>query len=66
MPREFLPQRRKREARTRSELFPRGERGVVIHAPPGLVAERRLVKRELRELAMDGINNEDAKALSTE
>lgn len=66
MPLEHLPQRRNREPRTRAELFPRGERGVVIHRPPGLVAGRRAVKRELRELAMDGINNEAAKALSTE
>jgi hypothetical protein len=58
MPREFLPQQRKREPQTRAEMFPRGERGVVTHGKCGMgsaecgVPERRQVKRTLRELAL--------------
>jgi len=69
--REFLPERRKREARGRAELFPRGERGVVTYGDCGLrsaergmrsaergVAERRAVKRELREMVSGGVRRE--------
>lgn len=72
MPRAFLPLRRKREARSKAELFPRTQEQVVARPPcdrmmrRSEVVDRRLVKRELRGLALNGINSERAKALSTE
>lgn len=57
MPREFLPQGHKRERRENAERFPRTETRVVAGPCRDRmlrrqdVFDRRLVKRELRQLA---------------
>jgi hypothetical protein len=63
MPREFLPPRRRREPRSKAELFPRGETGVVVHSQLSTVhgprstghsVPRQRLKAELRAMAEDG------------
>jgi hypothetical protein len=58
MPREFLPAQRKREGRSKAELFPRTESRVMAGPArdrmmrSGNVMDRRTVKAGFRELAM--------------
>ena len=60
MPREFLPQARKRERAAKGDVFPRTAARVMagapvdrtMHRPMGV--ERHLVKAQLREMAMAG------------
>ena len=58
MPREFIPQGRRRESEGKAELFPRTEARVMAGPTrdrmmrSGEIVDRRLVKAGFRELAM--------------
>ena len=52
MPREFLPQKRKREPRGNAELFPRTERHIELPCRDRMMHEdRRKTKQRLRYAA---------------